>query len=144
MKTLRPASLAAFIACAPAILFAQGAAPDLSGRDRHWIRDAAKDCWAADADPEPGESISWTGACQDGLISGQGTLSWYRSGRLSGQDEGTFLKGELSGHGRIVRGDGASFEGEFPGKGMLTLPNGEKVDGVSIKEAVGWSIEQTR
>jgi hypothetical protein len=118
------------------------AAPDPS--DPHWIRDTAKDCWAADADPEPGETIVWTGACVDGLISGQGTLSWYQVGRLTGRDEGNFVKGELSGHGRILRGDGTSFEGDFPGKGVLTLPNGERVNAVSVKEAVGWSVEQTR
>ena len=137
------AGLTLLLLYAPVRAFAQTATPDLSGNDAHWIKDTAKDCWAADADPEPGESVSWTGACVNGLIGGEGTLSWYQAGRLTGRDEGYFVKGELFGHGRILRGDGASFEGEFPGKGVLTLPNGEKVNAISVKETVGWSVEQT-
>ena len=83
-----------------------------------------------------------TGACAGGLVNGEGTLTWYLNGRLFGRDEGTFKNGELFGHGRVSRTNGASFEGEFPGKGVITLPGGQKVDAVSIKEAVGWSIEQ--
>jgi hypothetical protein len=122
---------------------AQSAAPDLSGRDPHWIKDAAKDCWAANPDPEVGETVTWTGGCSKGLLSGEGTLSWYLNGRLLGFDEGTFRNGELSGHGRINQTGGTSFEGEFPGKGVLTLPDGRKIPAESIKEAAGWSIEQS-
>ena len=92
---------------------------------------------------QAGETVTWSGgACVGGLVNGQGTLTWYLNGRLFGRDEGTFKNGELFGHGRITRANGASFEGEFPGKGVITLANGQKVDAVSIKEAVGWSIEQ--
>ena len=86
--------------------------------------------------------MTWTGACAGGLVNGEGTLTWYLNGRLFGRDEGTFKNGEIFGHGRITRAGGASFEGEFPGKGVITLPGGQKVDAVSVKEAVGWSIEQ--
>src|SRR5258707_407754 len=41
------AALALFWACGAA---AQ-TVPDLSGRDPHWIRDAATNCWAANPDP---------------------------------------------------------------------------------------------
>lgn len=121
---------------------AQVGPPDLSGRDPHWIKDTVKNCWAADPDPQAGESVTWTGTCAGGLVNGEGTLTWYLNGRLFGRDEGTFKNGELFGHGRVTRAGGASFEGEFPGKGVITLPGGQKVDAVSIKEAVGWSIEQ--
>jgi hypothetical protein len=122
--------------------FAQ-AAPDLSGNDTHWIKDSSSNCWAADPDPSPGESITWTGACENNLLSGQGTLTWYINGKAVGRDEGTFKNGELSGHGRLSFADGANYEGEFPGKGVLTLPNGQKIEAESIHEAAGWSIEQT-
>ncbi|HXJ00492.1 MAG TPA: hypothetical protein VNH44_04670 [Micropepsaceae bacterium] len=116
--------------------------PDLSGHDPHWIKDPAKDCWAANPDPEAGETVTWTGGCESGLLSGQGTLTWYINGRLVGRDEGSFKGGQLSGHGRISFADGANFEGEFPGRGILTLPSGQKVEAISINEAAGWSIEQ--
>jgi hypothetical protein len=129
------------------LLWAGGAAaqpvPDLSGNDPHWIEDPAKNCWAANPQPEPGETIHWTGACEQRLLSGEGTLTWYVDGRPAGRDEGQFRNGQLSGHGRIVFGDGASFEGEFPGNGVLTLPNGQTVAAQSIAETAGWSIEQS-
>ena len=135
-------TLASLLVCWALPALAQTATPDLSGRDPHWIKDAAKNCWAADPDPQAGETVTWTGACLGGLVNGEGTLTWYLNGRLFGRDEGTFKNGEIFGHGRITRANGASFEGEFPGKGVITLPGGQKVEAVSIKESVGWSIEQ--
>lgn len=123
---------------------AAAAQMDLSGRDPHWIRDDATGCWAANPDPEPFESITWSGQCRDMLLSGQGTLSWYLDGRLIGRDEGNFLHGELSGHGKITFASGAAFEGDFPGRGVLSLPDGRQIDAVSVKESAGWSIEQAR
>jgi hypothetical protein len=123
---------------------AQSAAPDLSGRDPHWIKDAVSNCWAANPHPEPGETITWTGACQNGLINGPGTLTWYLNGKAEDRDEGNFARGELAGHGRVSFPDGAVFEGEFPGKGVITLPDGRKIDAETIKEAAGWSIEQAQ
>jgi hypothetical protein len=134
------AALALFWTCGAA---AQ-TVPDLSGRDPHWIRDAATDCWAANPDPETGETIIWTGACEGGLLSGQGTLTWFVNGRQVGRDEGNFRNGQLSGRGRISFGNGANFEGEFPGPGILTLSDGRKVAAVSVAEAAGWSIEQAQ
>jgi len=133
--------LALILACIAGAALAQ---PDLSGRDPHWIRDKASGCWAANPDPDPQETISWSGRCVDMLVSGPGVLSWYRDGNLVGRDEGNFLRGELSGQGKITFGNGARFEGEFPGRGVLILPNGDRIDAVSIKETAGWSIEQAR
>lgn len=130
-------SLAAF--AAPAL-----AQPDLSGRDPHWIRDETSGCWAANPDPEPLESITWSGRCLDMLLNGPGALSWYLDGKLIGRDEGNFALGELSGHGKITFADGALFEGEFPGRGVITLADGNRFDAVSVKESAGWSIEQAR
>src|SRR3954470_16597647 len=113
-------------------------APDLSGNDPHWIKDNASNCWAANPDPSPGETITWTGACQNSLLSGSGTLTWYINAKAVGRDEGTFKNGELSGHGLLSFADGAFYEGEFPGKGVLTLPNGQKIEAESIHEMAGW------
>src|SRR2546423_8899187 len=126
------ATLAGVMACLALPAWAQSAAPDLSGRDPHWIKDSAKNCWAADPDPQAGETVTWSGgACVGGLVNGQGTLTWYLNGQLFGRDEGSFKNGELSGHGRVSRANGISFEGEFPGKGVITLPNGQKIDAIS-------------
>jgi hypothetical protein len=119
------------------------AAPDLSGNDAHWIKDNGSNCWAANPDPSPGETITWTGACENNLLSGPGTLTWYINGKAIARDEGNFRSGELSGHGRLSFADGANYEGDFPGKGTLTLPSGQKIQAESIHEAAGWSIEQS-
>lgn len=120
------------------------AQPDFSGRDPHWIKDEASGCWAANPDPEPLESITWSGQCNGMLVSGAGILSWYLAGRLIGRDEGNFVRGELSGHGKISFADGTTYQGDFPGRGVVTLPSGNRVDAVSVKESAGWSIEQAR
>jgi hypothetical protein len=115
--------------------------PDLSGSDPHWIEDAVAHCWAANPNPEGGETITWSGGCEGGLLSGAGTLTWSRNGRITGRDEGTFKDGRLTGHGRIISSDGTIYEGEFPGTGVLTLPNGQKVRAQAVREFTGWTIE---
>ena len=137
-------SLTLALVCAASTAGTSFAQPDLSGRDAHWIRDQASGCWAANPDPEPLETISWAGQCVDMLVSGTGVLSWYLDGRLAGRDEGNFVRGELSGHGKITFDNGTSFEGDFPGRGVISLPDGGHVDAVSVKESAGWSIEQAR
>jgi hypothetical protein len=133
------ASALCFLAAGAA---AQTLPPDLSGRDSHWIQDKDSRCWAANPNPQEGEAISWKGTCENNLASGPGTLTWYLNGRVTGRDEGVFKNGELSGHGKIFFEDGTSFEGEFPGEGVLTAPDGRKVPAQSVKERTGWSIEQ--
>ena len=136
------------IACGLLIAAASGPAwaqtdskPDLSGNDPHWIEDTVSGCWAANPHPEGNETISWSGACEDGLLSGQGTLTWSQNGRVTGRDEGTFKEGRLTGHGRIVSSDGTIYDGEFPGTGVLTLPDGQKVRAQAVREFTGWTIE---
>lgn len=134
----------AVLFCAAIAATSAIAQPDFSGHDPHWIKDEKSGCWAANPDPEPLESITWSGQCSDMLLSGTGILSWYLDGRLIGRDEGNFVRGELSGYGKISFANGASYEGDFPGRGVMTLPNGNRVDAVSVKESAGWSIEQAR
>ena len=115
--------------------------PDLSGNDPHWIEDRITHCWAANPNPEGGETVSWSGACEGGLLTGPGTLTWSREGRITGRDEGTFKDGRLTGHGRIITSDGTTYDGEFPGTGTLTLPDGQKVRAQAVRESTGWTIE---
>ena len=115
--------------------------PDLSGNDPHWIEDTVSQCWAANPNPAGNESISWSGACEGGLLSGVGTLTWSQNGRISGRDQGTFKDGRLTGRGTITSADGTSYDGEFPGRGVLTLPDGSKVPAQTVREFTGWTIE---
>jgi hypothetical protein len=133
--------------CAAVLIMAGAAAaqtnerPDLPGNDPHWIEDTVAHCWAANPNPEGGEVISWSGACENGTLNGPGTLTWSKDGRITGRDEGTFRDGRLTGHGRIISSDGTTYEGEFPGTGTLTLPDGQNVRAQAVRESTGWTIE---
>jgi len=116
--------------------------PDLSGNSPYWIQDGISQCWAANPHPRENESIAWSGACEGGLVTGPGTLTWMENGRITGRDEGTFKEGRLSGRGRIIAVDGTAYEGDFPGNGVLTLPDGRKVPARSVRDASGWTIEE--
>ena len=115
--------------------------PDLSGNDPHWIQDLGSQCWAANPNPQGNETISWSGACENGLLSGPGVLTWRQDGRITARDEGTFKDGRLTGKGRISMADGTTYEGDFPGLGVLTLPDGRKVRAQTVRELTGWTIE---
>jgi len=127
---------------APASAQTGQAKPDLSGKDPHWIEDKVIHCWAGNPHPQDGEAIYWSGACENGLATGEGTLTWLQNGKITGRDTGTFSGGILTGHGRITAVDGTAYEGEFPGAGVLTLPDGRKVPARSVREPSGWTIEE--
>jgi len=121
---------------------AADAKPDLSGADPHWIEDKTAHCWVGNPNPQSGESVSWSGGCEGGLASGPGTVTWYRNGRMEAHDQGTYKGGVLSGRGKIVTSNGTTYEGDFPGKGTLTLSDGFKFPAQAIRELGGYSIEQ--
>lgn len=64
------------------------------------IRDRVSGCGTSNPFPSDGESIRWYGACQDGLLSGHGTLIWYQNGQETQRNDGTFWAGEM--HGPIT------------------------------------------
>lgn len=61
------------------------------------IRDRVSGCGTSNPFPSEGESIRWYGTCQDGLLSGHGTLIWYQNGQETQRNEGTFWTGEMHG-----------------------------------------------
>jgi len=135
--------LTAFTSAGALALEATDVKPDLSGKDPRWIEDKSVHCWAGNPHPQPNESIYWSGTCgADHLITGQGTLTWLENGKVTGQDVGTFKNGMLTGHGKITAVDGTGYEGDFPGTGVLTLPDGRKVPARSVREPSGWTIEE--
>ena len=97
--------------------------------------------------PQPRETASWSGACADGRLAGEGTLVWrwmhrgawqeqrhqgsFRGGRkhgyginsyaYGGRYEGEFREGERHGHGTRILPDGTRYEGEW----REGLPNGQ-------------------
>ena len=43
-----------------------------------WVVDARNGCWVWAAEPPPGVTVSWIGACPHGPASGTGTVEWRR------------------------------------------------------------------
>jgi hypothetical protein len=101
-----------------------------------------KGCLAANPAPAPNERVEWSGDCVGGYIEGEGVLTWYEGDRVIGRDRGSFARGALSGTGRIESADGWSYEGAFPGSGIMRLPDGSEVPAQTLRENNGWHIEQ--
>ncbi|SLN56790.1 hypothetical protein [Oceanibacterium hippocampi] len=77
------------------------------------IRDPENGCATSNPFPNPNESITWNGACKDGLLEGPGTLTWFRDGAATEKDVGTFRRGELEGQAEISFADGSTIFGTY-------------------------------
>lgn len=121
--------------------------PVLTGEDIFWLLDEKSGCWLFNPLPVKGDKVTWSGLCQDKLASGQGTMMIYRGdavysiqtgvftrGSLNGQGvsgspqtevyEGEFVYGTRHGRGTLKRANGEKYEGNWPGTGVYTLPDG--------------------
>lgn len=99
-----------------------------------WIADARTSCRVWNPIPQPNETITWSGSCQNGLAMGRGVLQWFESGRPSERYEGEYRDGKQSGRGVYTWPDGDRYEGEWrddkaSGRGVETSANGDRYDG---------------
>jgi peptidoglycan hydrolase-like protein with peptidoglycan-binding domain len=77
--------------------------------------------------------ITWSGACTDGVATGQGTLEWNTTGGME-RWTGTLQVGERQGRGVLVWADGARYDGDWrngqrTGLGMTTYQDGGRYEG---------------
>jgi len=98
-----------------------------------WIADA-NGCKAHNSNPESGETITWSGACKDGYLSGQGVLKWLKDGKPNGTGEGNFERGKMQGQGSFTFASGSRFvgnwhKGKLRGNGTYTFTNGNRYEG---------------
>jgi hypothetical protein len=107
-----------------------------------WIADEATGCLAANPSPVPNETIVWDGDCVNGFIEGEGVLTWHEGESFLGRDSGFFSQGKLSGQGKIETAEGWSYEGRFPGSGIMRFPDGEEVPAQAVGRNSGWQIMQ--
>lgn len=94
-----------------------------------WIADPENGCATSNPRPTPGESIRWFGDCENGELTGEGTLVWYQNGQEVERNEGGFRAGEL--HGEVVTtfDDGSYIVGRYVdgkrhGNFMIRRPDG--------------------
>ena len=102
-----------------------------------WIADS-NGCKVWNPSPRPNESITWSGACVQGLATGQGTVQWNLSGRPAATGTGTFREGKLHGQGVTVAMNGDRYEGAFSngrreGRGLLTSTSGGRYEGEFVE-----------
>jgi hypothetical protein len=121
------AMLAACLLLVAVSAFGQSLQPD-------WIADARTGCRVWDANPQPDESIKWTGACRNKLAQGRGVLQWLQSGKPGPQVKGRWQDGKMNGHGKVTLATGERFDGQWKndmknGHGMYTYANGDRYDG---------------
>jgi hypothetical protein len=125
-----PPALAAVVGIAFPV-FAQSVEPRPG-----WITDAAG-CVVWNPYPQPGEAISWSGACSVGLATGYGVLQWFLNGAPFERYEGTFREGRPNGWGKHRDRAGNLYEGEWrdgmmSGHGTFTWADGSRYEGQFI------------
>ena len=83
-----------------------------------WITAMNQPCkvWNPNPQPDAKEVVIWTGECKDGLATGEGHLRWEVDGKLDAEYDGHYLNGKRNGHG------------------VLTLPNGRKLEGAWVND----------
>jgi hypothetical protein len=110
--------------------------PALAGEGR-WERTVAGGCLVWNARPHDGETASWSGGCEGGKISGQGTLIWrYQLGGQAVEEThtGSMRRGRAEGHVVSRFPNGFRYDGEYVnalnhGHGSAVYPNGDRYEG---------------
>ena len=78
----------------------------------NYIRDQ-NGCGIVNPSPRAEETVTWSGACKDGLAEGTGVLQFYQSGVADERYEGEMKAGYAEGNGVQTMLDGGRYEGEF-------------------------------
>jgi hypothetical protein len=128
------------------------------GGPPQWSADPKTGCRVWNSSPEPGDSISWTGGCRNGLAQGPGVLQWFMDGKPVSRFEGGYRDGLLDGKGVYTFANGARYEGEYAddlrhGRGTMIEPDGTRYEGEwrqglpngqgTLKEANGTLVSGT-
>lgn len=120
-------TIAALSTSAPT--FAQAPSPD------SWIADGKTGCKIRNPAPQPRESVTWSGACPNGIAEGTGVLQWFDDDRATDRYEGEMRDGWENGRGTATstviadRYEGEWRDGWRHGQGVYDFTNGDRYDG---------------
>ncbi len=100
--------------------------------DVSWIADS-NGCRIANPFPQPGESVTWSGGCKNGLADGEGMMQWFIDGKPLDRYEGTLKDGWAEGKGTLMR-EGGRYSGDWKhsmqdGEGRYDAPDGSWYEG---------------
>jgi len=104
-----------------------------------WLKDS-RGCKFLNPTPKPKESITWSGDCVEGYVSGEGVLQFVTNGKPGARYEGTLQQGRLTGRGKLTTPDGVSYDGDWvdgkqEGYGKYVAADGSSYEG-------GWTAGQ--
>ena len=104
-----------------------------------WTADNKTNCKVWNNDPQPNESVSWSGECVNGYASGSGILIWYKEGKETDRYEGQMNNGKRTGKGAYTWADGGKYVGDFVndnshGKGTRTWARGDRYEGDFVND----------
>lgn len=100
-----------------------------------WIKDAKTGCRIRNPAPQPKESVTWSGACPNGIAEGTGVLQWFDDDRPSDRYEGEMRDGWENGRGVATSTLIADhYEGDWRdgwrhGQGIYSFVNGDRYEG---------------
>ena len=91
-------------------------------------------CKVLNSNPQPNESITWSGNCRDGYADGQGVLQWFKDGKAGSRYEGNMVNGRSNGKGINTYESGNRYDGDWvdgrrSGNGTMTWANGDRYEG---------------
>ena len=78
-----------------------------------WITATNKPCKIWNPEPQPNESVTWSGPCKDGFASGKGILRWTENGKPDVVFDGEYANGKRNGPGVISTPDGQKTTGNW-------------------------------
>ena len=101
-----------------------------------WVKTDNQDCTVWSDEPlKANETVTWSGSCTDGRVSGEGTLEWVVDNEVAGIYDGGMVGGRLHGEGvlrlKVENENGfdrlqATFiAGEAEGEVQYDAPNGD-------------------
>ena len=98
--------------------------------EANWVVAENQPCQIYKPNLQPGDEVTWSGACVDGKASGEGRFTW-RGNHGENVYQGEFLEGRLHGRGLYKWAVGACYDGEFRdgnqhGSGTQTWPEGSR------------------
>lgn len=98
-----------------------------------WLFDTEAGCRMWDWHPEPGDTVTWDGACKGRLPDGPGNAQWTEHGRPVDRFTGSYRNGKREGEGHYVWNDAVRFDGRYAND----LPHGYGVVQIEGKTLAG-------
>jgi hypothetical protein len=116
-----PMNCAGLAVAAVVLLFAfQAMAQTDNNAPPTWITATNQPCKIWNPEPQPDESVTWSGSCTDGFASGKGVLKWTENGKPDMEFDGEYANGKRNGMGVIITPDGNRTGGEWINDNLLT------------------------